>query len=491
MMDQAQTQPASLNASRFLPVLLILFFGSGCAALIYEIVWYHFLQLAIGSSAVSLGVLLATFMGGLCLGSLALPRLGWVKQHPLRVYAVIELGIALFAVLVLAGVPLIDRVYIAGAEHGLPSMLLRSLFAAVCLLPPTILMGASLPAMSRWIKATPRGASWWGLLYGANTAGAVFGCLLAGFYLLRLYNTAVATFAGAAINVLVALVSLAVAAKTPHRVTVGDPEEAGPATEEGQGIAESGESRWPVYVTIGLSGACALGAEVIWTRVMGMMLGSTVYVFSIILAVFLVGLAIGTGVGIVPGAHGAAAAGAGLVSDSSHAGDLLGVLHDVQFAALLAGRSISKLESLVQLPGGPGALPVGHAAPGDPLRRELPAGPGGGGEAGRRSRAVGGQRVRRQHPRRHCGRPEREPGAGRLDRNAVDSEAAAADGGAERAVRARAIRLEALVEGGRDRSGLLLGGGGAAGQADRSSSGRTDRLWAQGGRLGTPVAGHL
>jgi spermidine synthase len=301
MTDQAQAEaqirPASLNASRFLPVLLILFFGSGCAALIYEIVWYHFLQLAIGSSAVSLGVLLATFMGGLCLGSLALPRLGWVKQHPLRVYAVIELGIALFAVLVLAGIPLIDRIYVAGAEHGLPSMLLRSLFAAVCLLPPTILMGASLPAMSRWIKATTRGASWWGLLYGANTAGAVFGCLLAGFYLLRLYNTAVATFAGAAINVLVALVSLAVAAKTPHRITVGDPEEAVPATEEGQGIAESGASRWPVYVTIGLSGACALGAEVIWTRVMGMMLGSTVYVFSIILAVFLVGLAIGTGFG--------------------------------------------------------------------------------------------------------------------------------------------------------------------------------------------------
>ncbi len=294
MSDQPETNRASFDASPFLPLLLLLFFGSGCAALIYEIVWYHFLQLAIGSTAVSLGVLLATFMGGLCLGSIGLPRLRFARQHPLRVYAFIELGIALCALLVLVGIPLIDRVYIAGAEHGLPSMLLRSLISAICLLPPTVLMGATLPAMSRWIEGTPRGAAWWGFLYGANTAGAVFGCLFAGFYLLRIYNTAVATFAGVAVNVIVALASLAVAARTPAQATLGGEAEAQPATgSEGAGAAAA-ESRWPVHVTIGLSGACALGAEVVWTRLMGMMLGSTVYVFSIILAVFLVGLAIGT-----------------------------------------------------------------------------------------------------------------------------------------------------------------------------------------------------
>src|SRR5450759_4060589 len=118
MTDQAQTQPASLNASRFLPVLLILFFGSGCAALIYEIVWYHFLQLAIGSSAVSLGVLLATFMGGLCLGSLLLPRLKLGGQHPLRVYGKLELGIAACGILVLFLLPLVDSVYTSAVGHG-------------------------------------------------------------------------------------------------------------------------------------------------------------------------------------------------------------------------------------------------------------------------------------------------------------------------------------------------------------------------------------
>src|SRR5580700_9711019 len=103
--------------SRYFPLLLILFAGSGCSALIYEIVWYQLLQLAIGSTAVSLGFLLATFMGGLCIGSLWLPRLR-SQKHPLRIYAYLEIGIAIFGILVQLCIPLIDRIYIAGAEHG-------------------------------------------------------------------------------------------------------------------------------------------------------------------------------------------------------------------------------------------------------------------------------------------------------------------------------------------------------------------------------------
>jgi spermidine synthase len=302
-----QPKPASFDASRFFPVLLLLFAGSGCSALIYEIVWYQLLQLAIGSTAVSLGVLLATFMGGLCVGSVGLPRLGLARRHPLRIYAVLEVGIALCGLLVLVGIPYIDRVYVAGAEHGMPGMLLRGLICAVCLLPPTVLMGASLPAIVRWVESTPRGVSWWGLLYGGNTVGAVFGCLLAGFYLLRIYNTATATYVAAAINVVVAAVSFGLAARTPAQAAAPASEEAAQARIE---IGPGGHPQWTVYVTIALSGACALGAEVVWTRLMGMMLGSTVYVFSIILAVFLIGLAMGSGGGswlvrAVRGASGA------------------------------------------------------------------------------------------------------------------------------------------------------------------------------------------
>ena len=278
MTSQGVTTSESAAVAR-IPVLL-LFAGSGCAALIYEIVWFQLLQLAIGSTSVSTGILLAAYMGGLCVGSLALPRLVRAGRHPLRVYAALEAGTALFGILALFEIPAIQRVYFAGAEHGLPSMLLRGAIAAVCLLPPTILMGASLPAIARWIESTPRGISWWGLLYGGNTLGAVFGCLLAGFYLLRIHDTYTATYVAAAVNVVVALVSFVLASRTDQADV---------------GFEHRTWGLWPVYVTIGLSGACALGAEVIWTRLLGMMLGSTVYVFSIILAVFLIGLALGSG----------------------------------------------------------------------------------------------------------------------------------------------------------------------------------------------------
>src|SRR5216110_1298560 len=98
--------PESLSSPPHLPLLLVLFVGSGCAALIYEIVWFQLLQLVIGSSAVSLGVLLGTFMGGMCLGSLLLPRLVSPRQHPLRVYAMLELCIGVLAILIHVGMPL-------------------------------------------------------------------------------------------------------------------------------------------------------------------------------------------------------------------------------------------------------------------------------------------------------------------------------------------------------------------------------------------------
>jgi len=312
-------------ARRYLPLLLVLFAASGCSALIYEIVWYQLLQLVIGSSAVSLGVLLATFMGGLCLGSLGLPRLRLAERHPLRVYGKLELGIALSGVLVLFGMPLVDSVYTAAVGHGLPAILLRALVSSLCLLPPTFLMGASLPAASRWIRATPAGVSWLGLLYAGNTVGAVFGCLLAGFYLLRVFDMATATYVAASINIAVALGSFAMARRTAAKVETGaapiaarplayargsepegkpladargsEPEAKPLAYARGSEPEPSVSKTWPVYVTIGLSGACALGAEVIWTRLLGLMLGATVYTFSIILAVFLVGLGGGSAIG--------------------------------------------------------------------------------------------------------------------------------------------------------------------------------------------------
>src|SRR6266852_6670764 len=209
------------RAEVLLPLVALLFAGSGCSALIYEIVWYQLLQLAIGSTAVSLGVLLATFMGGLCIGSLALPRV-LEGLHPLRTYAAIELFIGVLGLIELPLIPLVGQAYLTGPQAGFAGMLLRGLAAAICLLPPTILMGASLPAMARWIEASPRGVSWWSLLYGANTLGAVCGCLIAGFYLLRLFDVNIATFAAVAINLSVAVGSFLLAARTPPRLVPED-----------------------------------------------------------------------------------------------------------------------------------------------------------------------------------------------------------------------------------------------------------------------------
>ena len=100
MDSRTLAQPARAHASRYLPLVLLLFAGSGCSALIYETVWYQTLQLAIGSTAVSLGFLLATFMGGLCIGSVGFPRLKLTGQHPLRVYAMVEAAIGVCALLV-------------------------------------------------------------------------------------------------------------------------------------------------------------------------------------------------------------------------------------------------------------------------------------------------------------------------------------------------------------------------------------------------------
>ncbi len=122
-----------MTSRRFLPALLLLFIGSGCAALIYEIVWFQLLQLVIGSSAISLGVLLGTFMGGMCLGSFALSSVVPARQHPLRVYACLELGIGLIGLLVLVGMPLISSVYTSWAGSGVAGLLFRGVIAAsVC-----------------------------------------------------------------------------------------------------------------------------------------------------------------------------------------------------------------------------------------------------------------------------------------------------------------------------------------------------------------------
>jgi spermidine synthase len=267
-----QRGPVRAWHKKMLPLLLFLSFGSGIAALVYEIVWFQLLELVVGSTAVSLSILLASFMGGMCLGSLILPRLIASRHRDLRAYACIELGIGVLGILILLLMPFIG---------GIP---FRGLVAAICLLPPTLLMGATLPVLARQAGDV----SWLGLLYGANIAGGVFGCLLSGFYLLPKYDVATATYAAVAINFGVAATAFALAS-----VSQGGSRTVAVQNERSRDTA--------VYLTMALSGLCALGAEAIWTRTLSLLFGASVYAFSIILAVFLGGLGIGSGIGSLVG----------------------------------------------------------------------------------------------------------------------------------------------------------------------------------------------
>ncbi len=276
--------PAS---QKYLPLLLVLFVGSGCAALIYEIVWFEMLQLSVGSSAVSMGVLLGTFMGGMCIGSLMLSRVISRKHHPLKVYAALELGVGAFGLLALVLLPIAGSVYLTIAGHGMPGFLLRGVAAAICLLPPTFAMGATLPAIARWVETTPRGVSWLGFFYGGNTAGAVLGCMLTGFYLLRVTDVQTTTFVAVALNIVVASIAFYLSKVTPSGAEDSDARVTEVEAPAGTNL---------VYVAIALSGMTALGAEVVWTRLFTLLLGGTTYTFSIILAVFLIGIGLGSSV---------------------------------------------------------------------------------------------------------------------------------------------------------------------------------------------------
>ena len=288
-LDVARGRPAAAAASspRLLPLVLLLFVGSGAAALIYEVVWFQLIQLVIGATAVSLGVLLATFMGGLCAGSLLAPRLIPAHRHPLRVYAYLELGIAACGVLILVALPALSHVYVPSIGQGFIGLLLRGLLCGVFLLPPTMLMGATLPAVARWVDSTPGGVSWLGFFYGGNIAGAVIGSLVSGFYLLRVFDMPTATYVAVATNVGVATLALVMAGRMAHDRRAEKPKDH---------VLLAGTSR-ATYVVVALSGFAALGAEVAWTRILTLLLGGTVYTFSMIAGGFLSGLGIGSAAG--------------------------------------------------------------------------------------------------------------------------------------------------------------------------------------------------
>ncbi len=270
----------------------ILFFFSGVTALIYQMVWMRELVLVFGASMFAISTLLTAFMGGLALGSDFFGRRADRYSNPLRIYGLLELGIGGYAFLV--PVLLSSLIPIYQYLHGLFHFsfyifsLVRFVMAVLVLLLPTALMGGTLPVLARLYKNNAEIGKGVGLLYAFNTLGAVIGVLGAGFVLLPSLGLSKTVLLAATLNGVVGL--LAIWRGKRSILPVEPPADRAPAS-----IPKDRQSqRRILYITFALSGFAAMIYEVVWTRILTLILGSTLYSFATMLATFLLGLAIGS-----------------------------------------------------------------------------------------------------------------------------------------------------------------------------------------------------
>lgn len=285
-----------------------IFFLSGAAALMYEVVWVRSLSLIFGGTHLAVTTVLSVFMGGLALGSFLIGKRVDTIKNPLRLYGFLEIGIALFAVIFIILLKIYPAVYIFLVQGKESSnfylSFIRVVFAFVSLIVPTTLMGGTLPVLTRFVsKHTDKLDTHLAFLYGLNTFGAVVGTAATGFLLLRYFSVSTTLTIAIVINSLVGLVSILL----PHPITPAfDPpksnskfDEMPAAAKTTSPVGASAESQNQfavrlVLLGIGVSGFCALGYEVLWTRILTLTIGTSVYGFTIMLATFLTGIALGS-----------------------------------------------------------------------------------------------------------------------------------------------------------------------------------------------------
>jgi len=272
-----------------------LFVASGATGLVYEVTWFRNLSLIFGASFESSSIVLAAFMGGMSLGGFVSGRLARRFDRPLRVYALLELGIGALALVLPSLMRAIDALYLALAEGdgsvdtGLVA--LRSALAFVALVLPTFLMGATLPIVTRLLVEEDaefgQRLAW---LYGSNTVGAVVGTLAAGFVMIPALGVWRTQLAAVALNVAIGLVALALDRRVrpvADHAPLAERVDAGLSGDSVTGLRI-------VFWGTALSGFASLALEVLWTRALTVAVGSSTYSFSVMLAAFLTGIAIGS-----------------------------------------------------------------------------------------------------------------------------------------------------------------------------------------------------
>ncbi|MGD9904682.1 MAG: fused MFS/spermidine synthase [Vicinamibacterales bacterium] len=290
---------------------LLVYAASGAAALVYEVAWTRLLTLYLGHGVAAASTVLAAFMGGLAIGAAWGGPLADRTARPalLGLYARLELAIAALALLVPVAVatatPLLKWAYADGAA-SLLFPLLRLAVSLLVVAVPAVAMGATFPVIARWYvddaASATRGA---GALYAANTVGAAMGALVTGFVLLPTLGLRAATWIGVATNLAVAAAAwslarrqapLAAATAVPPgpsdpRRRQGRRSTPEPATRPGFGLV------WTAALALGVSGFASLVLQVVWSRLLAQIIGPTTYAFSLVVAIFIAGLALGAIVG--------------------------------------------------------------------------------------------------------------------------------------------------------------------------------------------------
>jgi spermidine synthase len=270
--------------------LVPLFFVSGAAGLVYESIWSRELHRIFGTSQFAIATVLAAFMTGLALGGALGGRLAPGVQRPLRTYAALEAMIGVFALGFPAILTAVEPAYLGFFRAFEPGVVafgtFQFLVLGVVLLLPTAAMGATLPLLVRLVEDREGGRAA-GTLYAVNTAGAVVGTWLAGFYLLPDLGVWATTQATATVNL--ALAGIAFFVDLKGRVSV-------PVAAASAPTGSAGPDRRWLWVA-GLAGFAALGLEVAWFRLLALILGASTYAFSVMLLAFLVGIAAGGEVG--------------------------------------------------------------------------------------------------------------------------------------------------------------------------------------------------
>lgn len=275
-------------------LFFLLFAVSGAAALIYEVVWTRLLTLQMGHGIAAASAVLAAFMGGLAAGAGAAGRISTrlEPQRALRIYATLELAIGVLAILLpfalIAVRPLLEATY-ADGNGGAVFALVRLSSSVLLLSVPAACMGATFPIASRWmVRAATSAAVDAGALYAMNTLGAAIGAVLAGFFLIPALGLKGTTFVGVTLNVIAAAGAFGVARG-----------ETGPVSrppDSGSPLPARGSRLWLAAIALGVSGFASLTLQVVWTRLLVQILGPTTYAFSTVVALFIIGIAIGAAI---------------------------------------------------------------------------------------------------------------------------------------------------------------------------------------------------